>query len=288
MKPAPFDYLRPASVAEAIAAMTDDDARLIAGGQTLIPMLAMRLARPSLLIDISRLEALRGIVEDGDVLSIGAATRQAEAERSALVAATAPLLARALPWVGHPPTRGRGTVGGSIANADPSAELPLVAVVLDATLVLQDADGEQQMAAEDFFFGPMVTAMPEGGCLKSVRFPIWRGARIGTGFHEISARRSDFAFVSAAAQVELDAGCRCVKVSVGVGGVGDRPTRLSLDRLIGDRLSDAAMASLVVEATAELETVSDLHASGEYRRRVAGVLATRALADAIGDAGGRA
>src|SRR5215218_7594867 len=140
MKPAPFEYIRPGTLDEACALIAaDEDARLIAGGQTLVPMLAMRLARPARIIDIARLPELSGIRADGDAIVVGAATRQRQAEQSSLIADKLPLLALALPWVGHPPTRTRGTVGGSIANADPSAEIPLVAVTLGAEMVMREA-----------------------------------------------------------------------------------------------------------------------------------------------------
>ena len=197
MKPAPFDYVRPDSLAEACALLAgDEDARVIAGGQTLVPMLAMRLARPAKLIDILRLPELAGIrAEDGAVI-VGATTRQAQAERDPVIRASVPMLARVLPWVGHPPTRNRGTVGGSIANADPSAEIPLVAVTLGAEILLATPDGPTSMPADDFFIGPMLTTIGLGECVSAIRFPVWPHKRIGTGFFEISARKSDFAFVA--------------------------------------------------------------------------------------------
>ncbi|TCT06081.1 FAD binding domain-containing protein [Aquabacter spiritensis] len=281
MKPAPFRYVRPTTLGEACAVLAaEEDARVIAGGQTLVPMLAMRLARPSTLVDIARMPGLSGIARDGDVLVIGATTRQVEAERSALVARDLPLLAAALPWVGHPPTRTRGTVGGSCANADPSAEIPLVAVTLDAEIVVEDESGPMPMLADDFFIGPMITAVPPSGILTAVRFPVWDEARIGAAFHEISARRSDFAFVSAAAQVARDAEGRCTRIALGIGGVGDRPVKLDVSGLIGTALDAATVAAAVHAAAAALEATSDLHASADYRRRVAVTLGARAIADA--------
>ena len=198
MKPAPFDYVRPETLAEACALLAgDEDARVIAGGQTLVPMLAMRLARPAKLIDILRLPELAGIREEDGAVIVGATTRQAQAERDPVIRASVPMLARVLPWVGHPPTRNRGTVGGSIANADPSAEIPLVAVTLGAEILLATPDGPASMPADDFFIGPMLTTIGMGECISAIRFPIWPHKRIGTGFFEISARKSDFAFVAA-------------------------------------------------------------------------------------------
>jgi CO/xanthine dehydrogenase FAD-binding subunit len=288
MKPAPFDYVRPETLAQACELLADEDARAIAGGQTLVPMLAMRLARPNRLVDILRLPGLSGIRVDGDAIAIGATTRQAHALHDPLVAASVPLLARALPWVGHPPTRNRGTVGGSIANADPSAEIPLVAATLGAEIVLTTTDGEASMPADEFFIGPMLTSIMPGQCVSAVRFPVWTGERIGIGFHEINARKSDFAFVAAAAQVALDEDGRCRRLALGIGGVGDRPTAVDVSQLIGTELETKAITEAVTAATADLDAMNDLHASADYRRRVAIALGTRALSDAAAEARGEA
>lgn len=285
MKPAPFEYVRPHSLADACAILAaDEDARIIAGGQSLIPMLAMRLARPTKLVDIVRLEELNGIRAEGQFAVIGATTRQVEVEHSGLARRALPLLIKTLPWVGHPPTRNRGTVGGSIANADPSAEIPLVAVTLGAEIEIANATGRTTMPAEEFFVGAMLTAMMPGDCVSAVRFPLWSQPRIGTGFHEVSARQSDFAFVAAAAQVALDEDGRCVNVVLGLGGIGDCAHRIDLSPLVGEDVSRVALGDLVRSATEHLEANSDLQASADYRRRVAGVLGTRALEDAIAEA----
>lgn len=289
MKPVAFQYARPATVGEACKLLAqDDNSRVIAGGQTLIPMLAMRLARPSCLVDIARIPELSGIRDAGEFIAIGAATRQVVAERDPLVARKVPLLAKALPWVGHAPTRNRGTIGGSVANGDPAAEIPLVAVTLDATLVVQTAEATSELAAAEFYLGPMITALPEGGILTSVHFPVWTEGRIGTGFHEVAARKSDFALVAAAAQVALDVGGRCTALTAGLGGAGDIPVRLDAvaEALVGSRLEDGAVREAVEAATAELETADDLHASAAYRRRVAAALARRAIVDARNEAAG--
>jgi CO/xanthine dehydrogenase FAD-binding subunit len=285
MKPAPFDYIRPTSLTEACELLAaDEDARIIAGGQTLIPMLAMRLARPSRLVDVVRLQELRGIRVADDAIVIGATTRQVEVERSEEAREALPLLAKALPWVGHPPTRNRGTVGGSIANADPSAEIPLVAVTLGADIEIANTSGRRAMPADDFFIGPMLTAGMPGDCVCAVRFPRWRYARVGTGFHEVSARQSDFAFVAAAAQVALDEDGRCIEATLGLGGIGDRALRIDVSALIGHAPSEAAIADIVRAGAKDLEASSDLHASASYRRRVAATLGARALGDAFADA----
>ena len=152
-----------------------------------------------------------------------------------------PALARVLPWVGHPPTRNRGTVGGSIANADPSAEIPLVAVTLGAEIMLATPDGPSSMPADDFFIGPMLTTIAPGECVSAVKFPVWQHERIGVGFFEVSARKSDFAFASALAQVALDEDGYCVDIVLGVGGVGDRALRLDVSPLLGTRLDAASV-----------------------------------------------
>lgn len=285
MKPAPFDYVRPGSLAEACEVLgADEDARIIAGGQTLIPMLAMRLARPSRLVDVIRLEELRGIRIEDDAVVIGATTRQVEVERSTLARDALPLLAKALPWVGHPPTRNRGTVGGSIANADPSAEIPLVAVTLGADIEIANSSDRTAMPADEFFIGPMLTSVMPGDCVCAVRFPRWRHARQGTGFQEVSARQSDFAFVAAAAQVAVDDDGRCIEATLGFGGVGDRALRVDISALVGTAPSEAAIADIVRAAAKDLEASSDLHASASYRRRVAATLGARVLRDAFAEA----
>jgi len=283
VKPVPFDYIRPSTVAEACALLAQDaEARVIAGGQSLVPMLAMRLARPTQLVDILRLPELTGIKQDGDSIVVGATTRQAAAERDALIAAKLPLLAQVFPWVGHPATRRRGTIGGSVAHADPSAEIPLVALTLGADIVLRDVKGETSIKTSEFFLGPMVTAIPHGSLLTAIRFPVWPQQWIGTGFHEVNARHGDFAFVCAAAQVALDDAGRCTACAVGIGGLGEYPVRLddAAQALVGSDLGDKAIADAVEVAMGKLDIWADLHASADYRRRTGGVLARRALSDA--------
>jgi CO/xanthine dehydrogenase FAD-binding subunit len=191
---------------------------------------------------------------------------------------------KALPWVGHPPTRNRGTVGGSIANADPSAEIPLIAVTLGAEIEIESPAGHSVMPADDFFIGPMLTSVIPGDCVRAVRFPVWSHRRIGPGFHEVSARQSDFALVAAAAQVALDEAGRCLEVALGLGGVGDRALRIDVSPLIGQDIAHMPISDVVRAATNDLEASSDLHATASYRRRVTATLGTRALEDAFADA----
>jgi CO/xanthine dehydrogenase FAD-binding subunit len=283
MKAAPFSYSRPADVDEACALLAaDDGARLIAGGQSLVPMMAMRLARPTHLVDINRIASLSYVREDKTAVAIGACTRQCVLERDSVVAKRIPLLARAIPFIGHAATRARGTIGGSLVHADPAAELALVAVTLDATMTYRAGGADAELAARDFFAGLMTTSLPEGACLTAVRFPLWHGERVGVGFHEVNARRSDFAFVAAAAQVDLDNDGTCKRIVIGVGAATDSPIRLegAEQQLTGGTLDEKKVTEAVRAALADIEPLADLHASAEYRRRAAAALAARAIADA--------
>jgi CO/xanthine dehydrogenase FAD-binding subunit len=187
-----------------------------------------------------------------------------------------------MPFVGHAPIRARGTLGGSLANADPAAEIALVAVTLGATLSYRDGSKTAEVSAAEFFAGPMTTALPPSGCLTCGRFPVWGDARIGVGFHEVNARRSDFAFASAAAQVALDADGICRRLALGVGAVTPIPLRLdALGRMLeGTRAETSKVREAVAAALADIDPLSDLHASAEYRRRAAASLLVRAITDA--------
>lgn len=283
MKAAPFEYSRPADVDEACAILAaDENARLIAGGQTLVPMMAMRLARPTRLVDINRIAALKYIKNEGDTVAIGATTRQSELEHSKIVAQHIPLMAKAIPWIGHAATRARGTIGGSLANADPAAEQALIAVTLDSVLTYREGKTATEMKARDFFVAAMVTSLPGGACLVGVKVPVWKGERIGTGFQEISARRSDFAFVSSAVQVQLGADGKCTRIAIGVGAATDFPIRLDAaeQQLIGTTLDEAKVQEAVTAALTDIEALDDLHATAAYRKRVAASMASRAVAEA--------
>jgi CO/xanthine dehydrogenase FAD-binding subunit len=290
MKPAPFEYSRPSSLDEACALLVaDDGAHLIAGGQTLVPMMAMRLVRPTRLVDIARIPGLAFVREESDAVVIGATTLQRVVENDPFVRAKLPLLAAAMPWVGHAATRARGTIGGSLANADPAAELALIAVTLGATLVHRDGDGVSRTKASDFFTGLMSTVLPATGCLTEVHFPIWRELRLGVGFHEVSARRSDFAYVSAAAQIALEDDESCRRMTIGIGAATAVPVRLDAvaAALAGKRVTEATARDAVLASMAGLEFLSDPHATADYRRRVAASLAVRAIMDAYASAQGR-
>ena len=280
MKSAGFEYARPASIDEACALLAaNPDARPIAGGQTLIPMMAMRLARPTLLVDIARLPELKRIFTVENTFKTGAGLCQSDAQRNAAITQNIPLLARALPFVGHAPTRNRGTLGGSVANADPAAEIPLVLATLAGSVTVRTGASETTLTTDAFFQGPMMTALPEGGIVTSLGFPVWRHPRIGVGFEEVSARQSDFAYVSAAAQVALDAGGRCLQCAMGVGAATAVPARLgdAMRALTGSMLTPSDIRDALAPAIAALDIMVDAHASVAWRRRVALTLATRVI-----------
>ena len=281
MKAAPFEYIRPASIDEACAVLEEHggDAKLIAGGQSLVPMMAMRLARPAWLVDINRLDELKRIALVGGSMVVGAGVRQCVIDRDAGAKEHLPLLGKALKWVGHVQTRNRGTVGGSIVHADPSAEIPLVACVLDATLVLTDTSGTANLQAREFFFAPMVSAIAPEQCLTEIRFPVWSEARVGCAFEEVSIRHGDFALVSACAQVALDADGKCVRAALGIGGASPFPHALPEigELLAGKRLDDASIAEAADAAAGLIDPDGDLHATADYRRHLARVLAARVL-----------
>ena len=289
MKAAPFEYIRAGSIGEAceLLARHGEEAKLIAGGQSLVPMMAMRLTRPAVLIDINEIAALKFIAIEDQAVRTGACTRQRVIERDEALASRLPLLRQALVWVGHVQTRNRGTVGGSLAHADPAAELPLAALVLGARMVLRSASGARTVDARSFFTGPMATAAAASECLEEIHWPLWRERRTGSAFTEISVRHGDFAMVAAAAQVALDGDGRFVRASFGLAGVDRTPVAFPqiAQRLVGagadrDVLEDAAR-----EAAAGIEPGGDLHASAEYRRHLARVLAARALREACERAG---
>ena len=219
-------------------------------------------------------------------MAIGAATRQCAVELNPLVRAKIPLLAKAMPHVGHAPIRARGTLGGSLANADPAAEIGLIAVTLSATLRYRVGPHSAECSAQSFFIGPMTTAMPAAACLVSASFPVWREPRLGTGFHEVSARRSDFAFAAAAAQLALDRDGICTRLALGTGAVTAVPLRLdaAAAALTGTRITEAAAREAVRAALAGIEPLADLHASADYRRRAATALAVRAIMEAQAEA----
>ena len=284
MKSPPFEYARPASTEEACELLRQhgDAAKLIAGGQSLVPMMAFRLLRPAWLIDINEIPALKYVRFDDDTVRTGACLRQCVAERDDELAARVPLMRQALTFVGHTQTRNRGTVGGSLAHADPSAELPLVAQVLKAQVTLHSASGARTVPASELFAGPMMTTIEPDECLAEIHWPVWRDRKTGSAFTEISRRHGDFAMVAAAAQIAVDDDGRCSRAVFGVGGAGPTPIAFPehAQRLVGSRLEKDLLRSVTQDTAATLEPDSDTHASAAYRRHLAGVLATRVLQSA--------
>jgi aerobic carbon-monoxide dehydrogenase medium subunit len=286
MKLPEFDYQKPATVAEAIVllAQYQDEASLLAGGQSLIPLLALRLARPAVLIDINGLDDLSGVsVTDGRV-TIGALTREYMAEESETVAQTAPLLAAALPLIGHEAIRSRGTLGGSLAHADPAAELPAVARALDAQFVVRSESGERVISAAEWFEGYLTTSRRPAEILVEVHFPV---AEPGTGvaFREVARRHGDFAIVGLAASLTLTDGT-ISDARLAFSGVADVPVRAAeAESLLVDQHPSAELFAEAARRAAEpLDPPGDLHGSSDYRKKVAAVLVRRGLQAAADNA----
>jgi carbon-monoxide dehydrogenase medium subunit len=286
MRPPPFAYDAPASLAEAVALLAEhgDDAKVIAGGQSLIPLLALRLARPARLVDIGRIGELKHLRANG-ALVVGATVTQRRAERSPLVGRLCPPLAAALPWVGHVPIRTRGTVGGSVAHADPAAELPAVMLLTDATLVARSTAGERLIAARDFFRGFLETDLRPDELLVEARLPTMR-PRAGSAFREVARRHGDFALVGAGAVVQLDETGRIGEARLALCGVAPTPLRPegAEQLLAGHAPSPEAWAAAADAVRAAVLPVDDLHATAAYRRHVAGVLTIRVLEEAAAGA----
>ncbi|MFN0303458.1 MAG: FAD binding domain-containing protein [Burkholderiales bacterium] len=278
MKPAPFEFARPEHLDEALAilALRGHEGKVIAGGQSLVPVMNLRLAAPRLLIDLNRIRELAGVQRESDSLHIGAMTRQAALMRDALIAAHAPLIAKALPHIGHLQTRARGTIGGSLAHADPAAELPLAMVALDAQFVLRSATAARTVAARAFFQNAMSTALTDGELLTDIFVPVApHNARCD--FRELARRHGDFAIVAVAAQYAAG------KLSVAVGGLEPVPRYC---RTLIDALGRASFvrSDLPAQIEAELKhakPLADLHASAEYRRHLAAVLLAESLEEVL-------
>jgi carbon-monoxide dehydrogenase medium subunit len=290
VKPAAFEYHRPDSVAEAVGLLSElgDEAKVLSGGQSLLPMLALRLTAFEHLVDIGRIADLDGIERRGDEVWIGANTTEAAIEHSDEVATAVPLLARATPFVGHFQIRNRGTFGGSVAHADPAAEYPAVVVALDATLHASGPSGERTIAARDFFTGMWETALEPDELLTGATFPIWSG-RTGFAVEEIARRHGDFAIAGAVIGVELDAGDRVSRCGIGLIGLGATPVRAAAAEAIAVGRSSTEIDPDEVgrAAVADLTSVpSDLHGSSAYRSRVGATMVTRAWTRAIEEARG--
>jgi len=283
VKPAKFEYHTPASVDEALAIMGryDGEARVLAGGQSLVPLMNFRLATPRAIVDLNRIAELAYVGEDGDIVRIGSMTRQRRLEFEPLVAAKLPLLREALRWVGHLPTRSRGTIGGSIAHADPSAEIPMVLQALEGEIVARGSQGERRIAAQDLFHAALTTSLAPLEIITEVRLPAMP-AQAGYAVEEFARRKGDFAIAAVAVTLVRD-GERCTKARLATAGVGPIPIRLRDAEAVLEQkgLSEDAITEAADKAAAEVDPVSDLNGSAEYRRHLTGVLTSRAVAKAI-------
>ncbi|GII54589.1 carbon monoxide dehydrogenase [Planotetraspora thailandica] len=286
MKPPPFDYHRPASLGEALDALAEagGHGKVLAGGQSLIPLLNMRLAAPGHLVDINRLTELDTIAADASGVRVGALARHAAVERSASAKAAQPLLAQALRLVAHPVIRNRGTVVGSLVHADPSAEMPAVLALLGGSVRLARRGAEREVAATDFFVGPLESALLPGELAVSAFFPALPG-RSGTAFCEVARRHGDYAMAGVAAAVTLDEDFRIAAAKVACVSVGPVPVVVDVSQVCGTRPVASVDWDAVAGAVQDtIEPEDDIHATAEYRRHLTGVLVTRALREAAHDA----
>lgn len=286
MKPPPFEYYAPRTVDEALSLLAQHgaEAKALAGGQSLMPVLNLRLANPAVLIDLNRIEALSYIRAESGELAIGAMTRQRALERADEVAQQLPLLRTAAEWIGHWQIRNRGTVGGSLAHADPAAELPALAVALEASIILAGPGGkERTLKSAELFITNLTTAIEPDELLTEVRFPTLP-ANTGWSIIEVARRHGDFALVGVIAAVTLDDQGNCTDTRLAFFGVGDTPRRaVSAEKLLtGQKPTEAAIEAAAAEVPKDIDPFSDLHASAEYRKEVAVVLARRALTEAVG------
>jgi carbon-monoxide dehydrogenase medium subunit len=286
VKPSPFRYSRPETVADALALLdaeagTDAEAKVLAGGQSLVPLLSMRLAVPEHLVDINRLTELSYVEVAGGTVRVGALARHAEVLASPAAAAAQPLLAKALRWVAHPAIRNRGTTVGSIVHADPAGEMPAVLAVLGGTVRVASLAGERTIAARDFFLGPLESAVQPGELAVEARFPALRSGA-GTGFAEISRRRGDYAVCGVAVLAWLAAGGRVAGATAAYLSMGPVPVVLDLTEAVsGAAADDAAFPLAAALARERLRPAPDIHATASYRRQLAGVLTERALLEAL-------
>jgi len=290
MKPPRFDYLAPRTLDEALAHLHHhgDQAKILAGGQSLIPMLNFRLAHPGVVVDVNRLTDLAYVRQHDGGVAVGALTRQHAVERSELVRARVPVVAEACRFIGHAPIRHRGTFGGNLAHADPASELPAVMVALEAEMAVASRAGNRAVPAGEFFIGPLTTALRPGEMLTEIRIPA-APPRTGGAFVEMARRAGDFALVGVAALVTLDEAGQCARARIALCGVGPTPVRARAaeDALVGQAPTTAALDEAADRAAAATSPPSDVHGSAEFRRKLARHFARQALAAAIQRSGGR-
>jgi len=285
MKPAPFEYHAPRSVDQALELMREhsDEAKILAGGQSLVPAMNFRVVQPSVLVDINRVSELSYIREDGNVLRIGAMTRERQLEFDPLVAKRTPLLAEALPFIAHPQIRNRGTIGGSLVNADPAAELPVLMLALNARLMARKVAGERWIEAWDFFVGMFTTALEPDEILVEIELPVMP-ARTGWSFMEVAPRAGDYALMGVAVLITLDEKGNCMQAKLVYLNAGDGPVdaQNAASLLKGERLGDALIESAAKLASeSEINPFGNIHASIDYQRQLAKVLTQKALGQAL-------
>jgi aerobic carbon-monoxide dehydrogenase medium subunit len=284
MKLPPFDYACPTSVSEAVALLAshDGEAKPLAGGQSLVPMLAFRVASPSLLVDLRKVAELRQITITNDGIALGATVRWRDILDDARLRTAHPLLVAAVEHVAHYQIRNRGTVGGSMAHADPAAEMPGIAVTCEAKIAAVGKAGARVIDAADFFQGPLITALQADEIITEILLPLWPAKR-RFGFREFARRRGDFAMAAAAVFYDDDGG-KARNAHVGAIGVADRPLRLKAaeDVINGSSIDEAVIAKAEAAASASVDPADDIHASGAYRKALVGVMVERALRDAAG------
>jgi carbon-monoxide dehydrogenase medium subunit len=288
LKPSAFEYHAPTNVDDAVKLLAElgDGAKVLAGGQSLVPMLSLRLAYFDHLVDIARIPELQGIRVDADSVTIGATTIDSDVESNAEVAAKVPLLAKVTPYIGHFQIRNKGTVGGSIAHADPAAEYPAVALALDAEIEAVSPRGRRTIAAKDFFVGFWTSALEADELLVSVKFPAWSG-RTGFAVKEFARRHGDFALAGALVGVQLGAGDTIERATVTLLSMGPTPLRATAaeQALAGTAATAVAADEIGRLAVSDLtEVPSDLHGSADYRKRVGAAMVERALREAIEEA----
>lgn len=283
MKPPPFTYACPRSVDAALAllAHSGDEAKLLAGGQSLVPMLNLRMAWTEALIDLNQLTELDFIIQDNGTLRVGALTRHRALEESDVVRAAQPLLSRAAAEVGHLAIRNRGTIGGSLVHADPAAEWPLAAVTLNTQLLLRSQTDARTVAARDFFIAPLTTTIEPHELLCEIHFPV-APERTVWGFQELCRRPGDFAVAAVACQLTLDADRTCTAASIAIGGAHDIPLAISeaATILVGSTGEETAISQAAEKAAELVDPPSDVHGSADFRRRMVKVLTKRALTEA--------
>lgn len=279
MKPAPFRYFAPRELSEALELMTSfgPTQKVLAGGQSLVPLMNMRLARPEQLIDLNRIQGLTFIRDHDGYVCVGAMTRHAELERSGIVREALPLLSLAVPYIGHLAIRNRGTLGGTVSHADPSAEIPAVLVAHGGEVVVRSVRGERIIPVEEFFVSFLTTSLLEDEVVTEVRFARMP-ERTGWGFAEVARRHGDFALVSVAVMLRLARG-EVADIRIVVGSVADRPYRAddAESRLLGSTFDEDVIAIAVESVREEIQPSADAHASADYRRHVACVLTRRCL-----------